>query len=489
MNVPFAIHIYQDLIRPEWCVGGYVVAILLMVWGAWRVRDEEISRIAVLTAAFFVAAYVHVPVPGGPPAHLLLSGLLGVVLGRRSALAIPVGLFLHAVLFQHGSLSTLGANVCVMTPPALLSWLLFQGLCRTAWLQHRWFRAALVMLSAAAFVLSAVYAVGLLVANWGEAQIRDLHFANSLLLHPLTLLAALVLALTAAWLESRLDHAAEFPLGLMVGELSVLLTIFLNACFLILGGSKSWHSVVLITILAHLPLAVVEGIILGFTVGFLARVKPEMLLGYRQKRPQTASIPQPIDPSLTREPFPVKSTTLLLAVVCVLLSPGLASAHRLNADYRVLPDRRVQIQSWFPGGYPPQNATAKVLRPDGTVLAEGDLDAKGLYVFSYTLAENLHVVIRAGHDHGKEFTIPGSALTTAGKTAAPATPADEGHTPFAMTEESLPVKEFLIGVGFLLAAAAFVLSLRNARQLRLLRQALQPPATHANPEGSLTEPR
>jgi hypothetical protein len=28
---------------------------------------------------------------------------------------------------------------------------------------------------------------------------------------------------------------------------------------------------------AHLPIAVIEGIILGFTVGFLARVKPALL--------------------------------------------------------------------------------------------------------------------------------------------------------------------------------------------------------------------
>jgi hypothetical protein len=30
---------------------------------------------------------------------------------------------------------------------------------------------------------------------------------------------------------------------------------------------------------AHLPVAVIEAFIVGFTVGFLARVKPEMLGG------------------------------------------------------------------------------------------------------------------------------------------------------------------------------------------------------------------
>ena len=33
----------------------------------------------------------------------------------------------------------------------------------------------------------------------------------------------------------------------------------------------------LLLVIAHLPFAVVEGVILGFVVGFLAKVKPEML--------------------------------------------------------------------------------------------------------------------------------------------------------------------------------------------------------------------
>jgi hypothetical protein len=35
--------------------------------------------------------------------------------------------------------------------------------------------------------------------------------------------------------------------------------------------------VVLLTFVAHVPVAAVEGVVLGFTVGFLARVKPELL--------------------------------------------------------------------------------------------------------------------------------------------------------------------------------------------------------------------
>src|SRR5215470_1656697 len=90
----WAVHIPQNVLSEPWWLGGYAVAAVLAVVGAWGIREEEIPRVAVLTAAFFVATLIHVPVPAGPRAHLLLNGLLGVVLGPRAALAVPLGLFL-----------------------------------------------------------------------------------------------------------------------------------------------------------------------------------------------------------------------------------------------------------------------------------------------------------------------------------------------------------------------------------------------------------
>src|SRR5947209_1769312 len=149
-----AIHIDPGFLTLPWCVGGYVVAGLLAAVGAWRIRDEEIPRVAVLAAAFFVASLLHVPVPWGPRTHLLLNGLLGVVLGRRALLAVPVGLFLQAALFQHGGLDALGVNSCVMGLPALLAWGLFAGLKRVPWVRRPWFRAGLVAASCLTFTLS-----------------------------------------------------------------------------------------------------------------------------------------------------------------------------------------------------------------------------------------------------------------------------------------------------------------------------------------------
>lgn len=279
LSPTFAVHISDGMLQPPWEWAGLAAAALLALFGAWRIRDDEVPRVAVLTAAFFVASLIHVPVPGGPKTHLLLNGLLGVVLGRRALLAVPVGLFLQAALFGHGGFLPLGVNSVVMGLPALLAWLLFAGLRHLPGLRRPAFRAALVAGSALAFTLSLVYAVALLVTN-RPSQLSDgpdLSWANRVTFHPALLAGVVLLAALAAWVEHRLGNAPEFPLGLVVGESAVLATVLLNALALVFAGNKDWSLLALLTFITHLPLAVVEGIILGFAVGFLARVKPEML--------------------------------------------------------------------------------------------------------------------------------------------------------------------------------------------------------------------
>ena len=146
MALLWAVHISDGVLRVPWLAAGFAGMAVLMVLGAWRIRDEEIPKVAVLTAAFFVASLVHVPIPAGPisSVHLLLTGLLGVVLGVRAALAIPVGLFLQAALMGHGGFTTLGVNSCVMALPALLAWQLFHTLQHTPWVRRPWFRGGLV---------------------------------------------------------------------------------------------------------------------------------------------------------------------------------------------------------------------------------------------------------------------------------------------------------------------------------------------------------
>src|SRR5215831_16370563 len=126
MSMLFAVHISDYVLATPWWLGGFAVAAVLVYLGSLRLRDEEIPRIALLTAAFFIASLIHVRLPP-TSVHLILNGLVGVLLGWRACLAIPVALFLQVLLINHGGFTTLGVNTCIMAPPALLSYYLFHA--------------------------------------------------------------------------------------------------------------------------------------------------------------------------------------------------------------------------------------------------------------------------------------------------------------------------------------------------------------------------
>jgi nickel transport protein len=173
-------------------------------------------------------------------------------------------------------------------------------------------------------------------------------------------------------------------------------------------------------------------------------------------------------------------TVLLLALLAVTISARAAHAHRLDAQAFLLPDHQVQIQSWFDNGNVPRGATVQVFHANGQLLAEGRLDEKGHFLFAFAVAEPLRVVVAAGGGHRKELTLSAADLeqatgadaktpdaSTTGQTTSNPVPLPD-RSPAAAIRDT--VKDVLIGVGFLLALAAFFLSLRNARQLGSLRR-------------------
>ena len=106
-------HLSDGILPGPVLVGGFVTAAALARWGAAGLRDEELPRVAVFTAAFFCASLLHFRVPP-TSVHLLFHGLLGVVLGRRALLALPIGLGLQAALLGHGGITTLGVNATIV---------------------------------------------------------------------------------------------------------------------------------------------------------------------------------------------------------------------------------------------------------------------------------------------------------------------------------------------------------------------------------------
>lgn len=165
---------------------------------------------------------------------------------------------------------------------------------------------------------------------------------------------------------------------------------------------------------------------------------------------------------------------LALAAVATLALAGRAQAHRLEADYRLLPGRRIQIESWFDlGGEAPKGAEVRVFGAGGTLLAEGRLGADGTFTFAFAQPEPLRVEISAGAGHKKELLIPKERLETDGGGAAL-----PGR--FADRSARISAADVFAGVAFLLALAAFVLSVRNARRLRALQERFATPPPHGD---------
>ncbi|MCS6863473.1 MAG: CbiM family transporter [Gemmataceae bacterium] len=200
----WAVHLSDGVLADGWIAGGFIGAILLVAMAMWYTREEDIPRIGVLSAAFFVGSSIHIPLAALPTSvHLILNGLVGVVLGRQAPLAIVVGLTLQYLLLQHGGLTTLGVNACIVGVPALLAGVAYPLLRRLG--------------------------------------------------------------------------VPAFARGVVLGGGAVGASVLLNFLVLLLGGKEDWEMLAKLVLLAHIPVVVIEGLMLGVLVRYLERVKPEFL--------------------------------------------------------------------------------------------------------------------------------------------------------------------------------------------------------------------
>lgn len=117
-------HIVDGALSNPIVIAGAVAAVGGVAWGLRSLPIERIPAAGVLSACFFVASLIHVPV-GPSSVHLMLNGLAGLVLGWAAFPALFVGLLLQAVFFGFGGLTVLGVNTVNIALPAVLAWYLF----------------------------------------------------------------------------------------------------------------------------------------------------------------------------------------------------------------------------------------------------------------------------------------------------------------------------------------------------------------------------
>ncbi|SDB07889.1 cobalt/nickel transport system permease protein [Desulfonatronum thiosulfatophilum] len=202
-------HIPDGILPLPVTLGGYAVSVSIAWLCIRKIKQredprEDIPKAALLTAAFFVASLIHIPIPPAS-VHLVLNGLLGALLGPFAFPAILIGLFFQAVMFGHGGLTTLGVNGIILGLPALAAYAIFhlrKGHSRTAGPRKTavfGFLAAFTAICLSVLIFSMILFTNMPAHLSAEAE--------------RTAITALVLA--------------HIPLALLEGTLTALLAVFL----------------------------------------------------------------------------------------------------------------------------------------------------------------------------------------------------------------------------------------------------------------------
>ncbi len=190
-------HISEGVLSAPVLGAGAALTVAGLAIGLRKMDYEKLPEVAVLSAVFFVASLIHVPV-GPSAAHLVMNGLCGILLGWLAFPAIFVGLALQAVLFEFGGLTTLGINTFNMAFPAVA----LGFVCR--------------------YVVKSSSPVARSIAEFAAG-------AGAILLAGLLVAASLVLALGESMdAAAKLIVAAHIPIMIIEGFITIFVVEFIR---------------------------------------------------------------------------------------------------------------------------------------------------------------------------------------------------------------------------------------------------------------------
>ena len=177
-------HIPDGVLSLPVLAGGGLVTAAALAKALPSVSEAALPKVAVVSALFFVVSLISVPV-GPTSVHLVLSTLMGLVLGWAAVPAVFIGLVLQAVFFGFGGLTTLGVTTATIALPALCWAMVFRGAIARSDSATR--RGALAALAAG---LSIATSAGLVIAVLGFSDPHYLASAPFVAATYLPLLAA-----------------------------------------------------------------------------------------------------------------------------------------------------------------------------------------------------------------------------------------------------------------------------------------------------------
>lgn len=215
-------HIMDGIISTPLLTSATVVSVGAVAFGLKRVAADDIPKIALLAAAFFVVSVLRVPI-GPTAAHLMLSGILGLILGPAIFPAILAGLLLQTLILGFGGITVIGLNLLNMALPGYLVYLLFSPLLQTE-LQ-------------------------------GDGS-RPLLF------------------------NKISQNNRLFLIGFGAGSFALCGSVIMVALSLSLSGQE-FVPLAKFMVLANLPVVLIEGLVAGFILRFLIQLKPELFSSER----------------------------------------------------------------------------------------------------------------------------------------------------------------------------------------------------------------
>jgi len=198
-------HIAEGVLPAKILISGGVLSACFTAYGLKKLKYKNIPKVALLSGLFFLGSFIHVPL-GPTSVHLILNSIVGIFAGWASFLAILIALFLQAIMFGFGGITTLGVNTFNMAFPSILAYFFFKK-----------------------FIMK--------------------NLNNRFILY-------ISLFLTGAG--------------------TVFLSALLLSLSLYLSGQK-FYEVAKIAFVAHLPVMVIEGIIVLFMILYIKKVFPEIL--------------------------------------------------------------------------------------------------------------------------------------------------------------------------------------------------------------------
>ena len=200
---------------------GFVLSGIGIGIGLRQMDYEEVPRAGILGAAFFIVSLVPIPVGAGS-VHLLLTGLMGILLGWGAFPTVAVALALQAIFFGDGGLSALGVNTLSMGLPAV--------------------------------VCGAVF--GKRIFRQGNKATAEPSLSEPPLLF---------------------DRTLALRCGFLAGVLAVLLGTGITAVALAIAD-PSLSGINLMFIMMNLALAPIEGFVTAAALAFVCRVQPSLVL-------------------------------------------------------------------------------------------------------------------------------------------------------------------------------------------------------------------